>query len=125
MLAPLTIESFEVKSHQSPDEVRTPEKTRVEIVRLEAFTIGRFRFEPGWRWSKDVKPLVKTEWCEAPHFQYQMSGTLHVKMADGTERDIKAGEVAMIPPGHDGWVVGNEPLEAIDFQGMTVYAKKV
>jgi len=114
-----------VKSLKKPEETRKFEHGELDLVNVEGKAIGLAKFEPGWRWSKDVKPLVKTEWYEAPHFQYQMSGTLHVKMADGTERDIKAGEVAVIPPGHDGWVVGNEPLEAIDFQGMTVYARKV
>jgi quercetin dioxygenase-like cupin family protein len=113
-----------VKSLKSPEETRKFEKGKLELVNVEGKTIGLATFKPGWRWSKHVKPLVKTEWCEAPHFQYQISGTLHVKMADGKERDIKAGEVAMIPPGHDGWVVGNKPVVAIDFQGMAVYAKK-
>ncbi len=113
-----------VKNLNSPEETRKFDKGKVELVTIEGRTIGLATFEPGWKWSKDVKPLVKTEWCEAPHFQYQMSGTLHVKMADGTERDIKAGEVAWIPSGHDGWVVGDEPVVAIDFQGMTDYAKE-
>lgn len=113
-----------VKSTNSPDETRKFENGKVELVTIEGSTIGRATFAPGWRWSSHVKPLVKTEWCEAPHFQYQISGILHVKMADGTERDIKPGEVALIPPGHDGWVVGDEPVVAVDFQGMADYAKK-
>ncbi len=113
-----------IKSLDSPEETRKFENGKLELVKIESSTIGRATFEPGWKWSKDVKPIAKTEWCEAPHFQYQMSGTLHVKMSDGTERDIKAGEVALIPPGHDGWVVGNEPVVAIDFQGMADYAKR-
>jgi len=113
-----------VKSLNSPDETRKFENGKIELAEIEGKTIGRAIFEPGWKWSSHVKPLVKTEWCEAPHFQYQISGILHVKMADGTEMDIKPGDVAFIPPGHDGWVVGDEPVVAIDFQGMADYAKK-
>jgi quercetin dioxygenase-like cupin family protein len=115
---------LEVKSTNTPDETRTFEKGKLELVKIGETTIGRAVFQPGWRWSTHVKPIVKTKSCEAPHFQYQISGTLHVLMDDGTERDIRAGEVALIPPGHDGWVVGNEPVILVDFQGMAVYAKQ-
>jgi len=71
-----------------------------------------------------VKPLANTKSCEAPHFQYHVSGTLHIVMDDGTEKDIKAGEVSSLPTGHDAWVVGNEPVIVIDFQGMVDYAKQ-
>ncbi len=113
-----------IKSTNSPDETRKFENGEVELVEIEGKTIGRATFEPGWKWSADVKPLVHTEWCEAPHFQYQISGVLHVVMADGTEKDLKAGDVAWVPPGHDAWVVGDEPVVAVDFQGMVDYAKK-
>jgi quercetin dioxygenase-like cupin family protein len=115
---------LEVKSTNTPDETRTFEKGKLELVKIGETTIARAVFQPGWRWSTHVKPIVKTKSCEAPHFQYQISGTLHVLMDDGTERDIRAGEVALIPPGHDGWVVGNEPVILVDFQGMAVYAKQ-
>jgi quercetin dioxygenase-like cupin family protein len=115
---------LEVKNTNTPEETRTFEKGKIELVNVGGTTIGRAVFQPGWRWSTHVKPIVKTKSCEAPHFQYQISGTLHVRMDDGTERDIRAGEVALIPPGHDGWVVGNEPVIVVDFQGMAVYAKK-
>ena len=115
---------LEVKSTNTPDETRTFEKGKLDLVKVGGTTIGRAVFQPGWRWSTHVKPIAKTKSCEAPHLQYQISGTLHVLMDDGTERDIKAGEVALIPPGHDGWVVGNEPVIAVDFQGMVDYAKK-
>jgi quercetin dioxygenase-like cupin family protein len=115
---------LEVKSTNTPDETRTFEKGKIELVKVGGTTIGRAVFQPGWRWSTHVKPIAKTKSCEAPHLQYTVSGTLHVLMDDGTERDIKAGEVALIPPGHDGWVVGNEPVVVVDFQGMVDYAKK-
>ena len=115
---------MEVKSTNTPDETRTFEKGKLDLVKVWGTTIARAVFQPGWRWSTHVKPIAKTKSCEATHLQYQISGTLHVAMDDGTERDIKAGEVALIPPGHDAWVVGNEPVVAFDFQGLADYAKK-
>ena len=115
---------LEVKSLNSPDEVRTFGKGKLELVKIGGATIGRAVLETGWKWSEHVKPIAKTKSCNAPHFQYHVSGTLHVVMDDGTEKDVKAGEVSQIPPGHDGWVVGNEPVVLIDFQGMVEYAKQ-
>ncbi len=114
---------MEAKSFGAPDEVRTFDKGRVELVKIGGATIGRGVFEPGWRWSTSVKPLAKTNSCEAPHFQYHVSGTLKIVMDDGTTRECKAGDVSLLPSGHDGWVVGNEPVVVIDFQGMADYAK--
>ena len=110
------------KSFNTPDEVRTFAKGKVEVVHLGEATIGRATFEPGWRWSTCVKPLAKTNSCEAAHFQYQISGTMKIRMDDGTEVECKAGDVAIVPPGHDAWVVGDEPVVAVDFQGMRDYA---
>jgi quercetin dioxygenase-like cupin family protein len=118
------MDKLEVKSFSKPDEVRTFDKGKVELIKVGGAMIGRATFQPGWRWSESVKPLAKTESCLAPHFQYQVSGTLRIKMDDGTERDVKAGEVALVPPGHDGWVIGNEPVVIIDFQGMADYARE-
>jgi hypothetical protein len=92
-------------------------------VNIGGTTIGRAVFEPGWRWSTSVKPLVNTGSCEAPHFQYHVSGTIKVLMDDGTEKEFNAGDVSLLPSGHDAWVVGNEPVVVIDFQGMADYAK--
>jgi len=115
---------IEIKAFASSDEVRRFEKGKVELVNVDGRMVGRATLEPGWRWSQSVKPLAKTESCLAPHFQYHVSGTLLVKMDDGTERDIKAGEVSMLGAGHDAWVVGNEPVVVIDFQGMVDYAEQ-
>ena len=115
---------LEIKAFTSSDDVRSFEKGKVELVNVDGRTVGRATLEPGWRWSQSVKPLAKTESCLAPHFQYHVSGTLRVKMDDGTERDIKAGEVSMLGAGHDAWVVGHEPVVVIDFQGMVDYAKQ-
>jgi len=112
-----------VKKFGAPDEVRTFDKGKLQLINISGATIGRAVFEPGWKWSKHVKPIAKTKSCEAPHFQYHATGILHVKMDDGTEMDIGPGEVAMIPSGHDAWVVGVEPVTVIDFQGMADYAK--
>lgn len=119
-----TLEKFEVKSSTAPEEVRTFDKGKVELVNIGGAMIGRATFEPGWKWSTCVKSLAKTDSCQAPHFAYHLSGTLMVRMTDGTEKAIKAGDIANIPAGHDAWVVGNEPVVTIDFQGMVDYAKK-
>jgi hypothetical protein len=118
------MEKTELKHFSKPDEVREFPKGKVELVNIGGRTIGRAVFEPGWRWSTSVKPIAKTKSCEAPHFQYHISGMLHVKMDDGTEFDIKPGDISNIASGHDAWVVGNEPVVAVDFQGMVDYAKQ-
>ena len=112
------------KSFKNADEVRTFAKGKVEVVKLGDATIGRATFEPGWRWSTCVKPLANTNSCEAAHFGYQVSGTMRIRMDDGTELECKAGDVALVPPGHDAWVVGNEPVVIVDFHGMPNYAKQ-
>jgi len=114
---------MEVKSLNAPEEVRKFDKGKVELVNIGDATIGRGVFESGWKWSSSVKPIVNTKSCEAPHFQYHVSGTLRVVMDDGTEMDLKAGDVSLLPSGHDAWVVGNEPVVVVDFQGMVDYGK--
>jgi uncharacterized cupin superfamily protein len=116
-------EKAEVKNFSKPDEVREFPKGKVELIRIGNATIGKATFEPGWKWSESVQPLVKTKSCEAPHFQYHVSGTLMVKMDDGTEFECKPGDVSLLPMGHDAWVKGNEPAVVVDFQGMIDYAK--
>ena len=113
----------EHKNLSSPDETRTFGHGKVELIHIGEGTIGRLTLEPGWRWSKDVKPLVHTEWCEAPHFQYQVSGRLHVIMKDGTEFDLGPGDVSVLPSGHDAWVVGDAPVVLVDWFGAVNYAK--
>ena len=113
---------IEVKGFGAPEEVRTFDKGRVELVKVGGAAIGRVVFQPGWKWSTCVKPLANTKSCEAAHFGYQISGTMRIRMDDGTEKECKGGEVALVPPGHDAWVVGNEPVVIIDFQGMVDYA---
>jgi len=113
----------EQKSFGKPDEIREFPKGKVEIVKIGNATVGRATFYPGWKWSESVQPLVKTKSCEAPHFQYHVSGELMVKMDDGTTFLCKPGDVSLLPMGHDAWVVGTEPVVVVDFQGMIDYAK--
>jgi mannose-6-phosphate isomerase-like protein (cupin superfamily) len=117
------INSIQKKTLNTPDEVRIFNKGKVELATVGTVTFGRASFEPGWKWSESVKPIVKTEYCEAPHVQYHISGRLKVRMADGSEEEFGPGDVGVIPSGHDAWVVGNEPVVAIDISGMTHYAK--
>src|SRR3954464_8088989 len=98
---------LESKSHDKPDETRTPQKTRVDIVRLEGFTLGRFTFQPGWRWSECVKPIVGTDTCQLSHVGYAVTGQIVIRLPDGREETIRAGESFTIPPGHDAWVEGD------------------
>ena len=114
---------MEGKNFSTSDEVRTFDKGKVEIINIGGRTIGRATFQPGWRWSKSVKPLANTKSCEAPHFQYHVSGTIRVKTDDGVERDFKAGDVSLLGAGHDAWVIGDEPVVVVDFQGMVDYGK--
>ena len=116
-------EKFDLKSLNSPEETRKFDKGKVELVNIAGAMIGRATFAPGWKWSTCVKPLAKTNSCQAPHFGYQISGTLVTKMEDGAEKTSKAGDVFNIPSGHDAWVIGNEPVVVVDFQGMVDYAK--
>ena len=118
------MKKLEVKGFSNPDEVRTFDKGKLELIKVGGVLIGRATLQPGWKWSESVKPIAKTESCEAPHFQYHASGTIRIRMDDGTERDVKAGEVSLVPTGHDAWVLGNEPVVLIDFQGMADYAKE-
>lgn len=116
-------EKAEVMNFGEPDEVRNFPKGHLDLIKIGGATVGRGVFEPGWRWSESVKPIAKTDSCEAAHFQYHVSGVLMVVMDDGTELECRPGDVSLLPSGHDAWVVGNEPVVVIDFQGMVDYAK--
>jgi len=113
----------ELKNFGNPEEVREFPKGRGDLLKIGGATVGRATFEPGWRWSTSVQPIARTKSCEAPHFQYHVSGVLMVLMDDGTELECKPGDVSLLPSGHDAWVVGNEPAVIVDFQGMVDYAK--
>ena len=115
--------SAEYKRFDTPDETRPFDKGKVDLLNIGGATIGRLTLEPGWRWSEHVKPVAGTELCESPHFQYHVSGTLRVRMADDTEFDVGPGEVSMLLPGHDAWVVGDEPVTVVDWGGAHSWAK--
>ncbi len=113
----------ERKNLKTPDETRTFEKGKVELVNIGGGVVGRLTLEPGWKWSQHVKPIAKTELCEAPHFQYHAAGRIRIKMADGSEFEVGPGEITALPSGHDAWVVGDEAVVLIDFQGASNYAR--
>ncbi|HXP33541.1 MAG TPA: cupin domain-containing protein [Acidimicrobiales bacterium] len=113
----------EQKTFATPDETRTFELGRVEIVHVAGSDIGRLTLDPGWRWSSHVKPIAGTDLCEAPHFQYQVAGSLNIVMADGRVLECRAGDVIAVPEGHDAWVVGDEPAVLVDWWGASDYAK--
>lgn len=121
-LAKQIAEKAELKSFKTPDEVREFPKGRLELMKIGGATIGRAIFEPGWRWATSVQPIAKTSSCEAPHFQYHIAGVLRIRMDDGNEFDCRPGDVSLLPSGHDAWVVGNETVVVVDFQGMVEYA---
>ncbi|HEX7211432.1 MAG TPA: adenylate/guanylate cyclase domain-containing protein [Propionibacteriaceae bacterium] len=111
------------KRFDRPDEVRVVEKARVELVELGELAVGRAIFEPGWRWSEHVKPIVGTESCQVHHIGYVMSGHLHVEMTDGASLEVVGGDAFEIPPGHDAWVIGDEPWVSVDWAGRRLFAK--
>ena len=113
----------EHKSFVQPEEIREFPNGHAELLTLGGSPVGRLVFEPGWRWSNDVKPIAKTASCEAPHFQYHVSGRLGIRMDDGTEFVAGPGDLTSLPSGHDAWVIGDEPAVVVDFYGASNYAK--
>jgi hypothetical protein len=111
------------KSFETPDETRTADRTKVEVVDLGGVTAMRATFEPGWKWSECMKPVAGTESCQVAHLGYVESGRMAIRMDDGAEIEYGPGEVGVIPPGHEAWVVGDDACVFIDFQGGETYAK--
>jgi mannose-6-phosphate isomerase-like protein (cupin superfamily) len=114
------------KNLETPDERRDfKAHGHLDLVNFaEDLSIGRAVFEPGWRWSTDVRPLAGTEICEASHSGYCISGQMTIRLVNGDEFTIRPGDAFFIPPGHDAWVIGNEPCVLIDVGGYSSYAKK-
>lgn len=110
-------------SFDQPDEVRAPDRTRIEVVRVGDTSVARIIFQPGWRWSTSVKPVVGTESCQARHVGTITSGRLHVVHEDGSEAEAGPGAVYVIEPGHDAWVVGDEPVVGFEFASAETYAR--
>ena len=117
------MQTTEHTSFGTPDEKREFPHGHADILQVGGGAVGRLVFEPGWRWSNDVKPLSGTASCEAPHFQYHLSGQLAIRMDDGREFIAGPGDVTSLPSGHDAWVVGEEPVVTIDWYGASNYAQ--
>jgi hypothetical protein len=113
------VDSVSRLDFDSPDETRTPEKTRVDVVRVGDTTAARLAFEPGWKWSECVKPVAGTDSCQLRHVGVVQSGRLVVKHEDGTEGEVGAGDAYVIEPGHDAWVVGDEPFVGVEFESRS------
>lgn len=114
------------KSLDEPEDTRPFEdgKGKLDLVDLQNGGVGRAVFEPGWQWSRHVKPLVKTDSCEAAHTGYVVSGRLKVVMNDGQEDEFGPGDYMVVPPGHDAWVVGDDACVMLDWQGFADYARR-
>lgn len=118
------MDKTEHRSFEAPDETREFPHGRAEMLRVGGGEVGRLVLEPGWRWANDVKPIAGTESCEAPHFQYHVSGRLAIRMDDGSEFIAVPGDVTSLPSGHDAWVVGEEPVVVVDWFGAGNYARR-
>lgn len=112
------------RQFDSPDERRAFAQGQMDVVTIGGVTLGLATFKPGWRWSENVKPIVGTESCEVNHVGYMVSGRMAARMNDGSEMEFGEGDVVVIPPGHDGWTVGDEPAVFLQILGGAEYARK-
>ena len=117
---------IERKNFDSPDETRRPDKSTVAVVTVAGATAGRKVLQPGWRWSECIKPLVGTEDCGFHHLGVVVSGLLHVQHRDGSAAELGPSDVYVIEPGHDAWVIGDEPFVGVEFDNLTasLFAKE-
>ena len=116
---------MEVKNFDKPDEVRPFEGNgEAAVLNIGGRVVGRGVFEPGWRWSENVKPIAGTDSCQVSHLGYIVSGRMGVRMDDGTEGEAGPGDVFALAPGHDAWVIGDEACVALDFGEFGDYAKR-
>lgn len=120
ILSKMSVQKFEEATDVRPF---VDGKGELRTVELDSVQVGRAVFEPGWRWSEHVKPIAGTKSCEAPHAGYVLSGHMTIRMDDGSEANLEPGDCVSIPPGHDAWVVGQEPCVMLDWQGYADYAK--
>ena len=114
--------SSQRKSMDMPDEERAIPNGKVEVWNLGDFVVGRATFNPGWRWSTDIKPIAGTDWCEYHHLGLMVQGRMHFITKDGMEMELEAGHLYEVLPGHDAWIVGDEPCIQYDFAGMRTFA---
>ena len=114
------------KSLDAPDETRlfAGDMGKLELVETDSGPVGRATFKPGWKWSLHVKPMAQTDSCQAAHLGYYVSGHMHVRMDNGEELEFGPGDFAVIPPGHDAWIIGDDACVVVDWQGFADYAKR-
>ena len=108
--------TIEKKSLNQPEQTKQIGRVKVEVITMGGLNFQRDTAAPGWRWSEDVKPVAKTESCQVNHLLYVISGRLHVRMNDGKEMEFNPGDMGLIPPGHDGWTIGDKPAVWLEFQ---------
>jgi class 3 adenylate cyclase len=113
----------QMKNLSAPDETLSLEKGSATTVRVGELVVGRLVLEPGWRWSKHVRPIVGTTSCQFHHVGFTLSGAMDGRMDDGTEFEVRPGDIFDVPPGHDNWVIGNEPMVAILWGGWRGWGK--
>jgi hypothetical protein len=116
--------AMEKKSLDAPDETRNFAKGRLVLAHVGGVTVGRQTLDPGWKWSECVKPHVGTPSCQVLHTGYMVSGRLRVRMDDGAEQEFGPHDAFVVPPGHDAWTVGNDPVILLDFSGAAQYGKQ-
>jgi quercetin dioxygenase-like cupin family protein len=119
---PTGVTELAVKNFSSPDEIRRPPNAEIDVVTVSQQTIGRFTFEPGWRWSESIKPIVGTDSCQVTHVGYCLAGSLEVELTSGEKATVHAGDTYTIPPGHDAWVVGDETFVGLEFMSAARFA---
>ncbi|MFQ5875118.1 MAG: cupin domain-containing protein [Dehalococcoidia bacterium] len=117
------MQNIVIKSFDAPDEVRTFEKGRFEVVRIGSLTIGRASYKPGWKWSEHVGSRTGASMCDTDHVGLVLSGRAHVIMSEGQEIELKSGDLFSIGSSHDSWVVGDEPYVSLHFLGTEEYAR--
>jgi hypothetical protein len=113
-----------VKSFDLPDKKRCPDKAEFDLVTVNDYSVARLILNPGWRWSESSKPFEKTDFCQHNHLGFCVSGVLEVETADGVRSTIRANDTYTLPPGHDEWVLGNEPFVAVEFLGAASFGRR-
>jgi hypothetical protein len=120
----VSTQQITARRFEHPDEHRSFPLGGSDVITIAGVTLGLAKFEPGWRWSQSLKQKAGTESCQVEHLGYVLSGRLHTRMDDGTEMEAGPGDLVHIPAGHDGWVVGDEPVLFLQIEGAAKYAAK-
>jgi quercetin dioxygenase-like cupin family protein len=114
----INAQTIETKNLNSPDQTTPFEKGKMETVTVAGVTLHQVTFQPGWKWSDHMKPTAKTESCQKRHLMYIVSGKMNVVMNDGTQKELGHGDFTVIEPGHNAWVVGDEPAVALEMAAI-------